>query len=53
MLDHSRMSGSAENAIAARVPRTFMRAQPAIVSEYGEGGQIRFFSSSSDRVAST
>ncbi len=41
------------NDIAARVPRTFILAQSAIVLPYGDGGHSRFFSSSSSRVAST
>ena len=47
------MSGSAENDIAARVPSTVISAHCAIELPYGDGGQSRFFSASSVRVAST
>ena len=41
------------NDFAARAPRTFIRAHSAIELPYGVGGQSRFFSASSSRVAST
>ena len=41
------MSGSAPKAIEARVPRTFMSAHWARESPKRDGGQSRFFSSSS------
>ena len=47
------MSGSAPNDNDARVPRTFIAAQSARVLPNRDGGQSRFFSSSSSRVAST
>ena len=50
---HASMSGSDPNDAAARAPRTFMCAHSAGVSGYGVGGQSRFFSASSSRVAST
>ena len=47
------MSGSAEKAAVLRGPRTFIRAQSVSEFPYEDGGQSRFFSASSARVAST
>ena len=47
------MSGSALNAMTARVPRAVILAHCAIESGYGVGGHNRFFSASSSWVAST
>ena len=51
--DHVTALLDAYLALAARLPRTFIRAHPLIESGNGDGGQRRFFSSSSWRVAST
>src|SRR3954469_14631723 len=47
------MSGSELNERVARAPRAVILAHPAIEFPYGVGGQSRFFSASSSRVAST
>ena len=47
------MSGADPKAAPARKPRTFIRSQSVSDPPSDDGGQSRFFSASSSRVAST